>query len=340
MSFAEPRLAWLGLLAPLLLLAAAWAWRRRLRDAEGWTSRGLWDRLMPGYGALRIAGTVLLLALSVLGTALALSRPRWGVVEQEVERRGVDVVLVLDTSLSMSATDVKPDRVTVAKLLLRKLVGDLAGHRLGLVQNEGDGEVLAPLTLDRAVIDLLLDSVTPASLPTPGTRLSRGLARALDLFSDEEEGASRVMVVVSDGEDHGEDWEPQLRRLKEAGVVVHAMGVGTADGSLLPLPGSADGFKLDEAGKPVLSRLDPEILERLTETTGGTLVLAERAGAAVAPITDAVAKLEARSLGTETVRQQQERFQWFVGAAAAALAVALVVSPFRRPARRRRGVVP
>lgn len=338
MSFAEPRLVWLCLLALLLALVAGWAWRRRLRAAEGWASRGLWDRLLPGYGVARIAGGVLLLALAVAGTALALSRPRWGMVEEEVERRGVDVVLVLDSSLSMSATDVRPDRLTVGKLLLRDLVSELAGHRLGLVQSEGDGEVLAPLTLDRAVIDLLLDSVTPASLPTPGTRLSRGLARALDLFPDEQ-GASRVMVVVSDGEDHGEDWQAQLRRLGDAGVVVHAIAVGTAEGSLLPLAGAAGGFKLDEAGRPVLSRLEPELLERLTGETGGVLVTAGRAGTPVRPIAEAVAHLEARSLGTEIVRQQQERFQWFVGGAAAALALALATSPFRPASRRSPRVV-
>ena len=238
------------------------------------------------------------------------------------------MILAIDTSLSMSATDVGPDRLTVGKLLLRQLVDQLAGHRLGLVQNEGESEVLAPLTLDRAVVDLLLDSVTPASLPTPGTRLARGLARALDLFPAEQ-GARRVLVVVSDGEDHGEDWQEQLRRLEQAEVVVHAIAVGTTEGSLLPLHGETGGFKLDERGQPVMSQLQPEILETLTDETGGVLVRAERAGTPVQPIVEAVSRLEARSLGTERVRQQQERFQWFLGGAVAALALALGVSPFR-----------
>jgi Ca-activated chloride channel family protein len=328
MSLAEPNLAWLALLAPVLAALAAWAWRRRLRAAEGWASRGLWDRLLPGYQPLRLVASVGLVALAALATALGLARPRWGVVEQEVERKGVDVVLVLDSSLSMSATDVAPDRLTVAKMLLRELVGELAGHRLALVQSEGEGEVLAPLTLDRAVIDLLLDSVTPSSLPTPGSRLSRGLARALDLYPADG-GARRVMIVVSDGETHGEDTNSQLRRLGDAEVVVHAIAVGTAKGSLLPMPGAPGGYKLDESGQPVTSRLEPETLERLVGGTDGVLVRADKAGTPVTPIVEAVARLEARSLGTETVRQQQERFQWFLGAAVAALLLALALSPFR-----------
>ena len=332
MSFADPRLAWLVLLAPLAALAAGWIWRRRLRAAAAWASRGLWDRLLPGYRPLRLALLVALLAVAVAATALALARPRWGVQEERVERRGVDVVLVIDTSLSMAAPDVRPDRLTAAKLLGRQLVASLAGHRIGLVQTEGEGEVLAPLTLDRAVVDLFLDSLTPASLPTPGTRLSHGLGRALLLFPPER-GAQRVVIVLSDGEDHGEDWDAALRLIHESGVVVHTIGVGTPPGALLPLPGegaAGAGYKLDEEGRPVLSRIHPELLRRVARETGGVYVEAGRAATSVAPIVDAVSRLATRSLGTETVRQQQERFQWCLGVAVAALLLALATSPFAR----------
>jgi Ca-activated chloride channel family protein len=161
----------------------------------------------------------------------------------------------------MAAPDLRPDRLTVAKLLARQLVSSLAGHRLGLVQTEGQGEVLAPLTLDRSVVDLFLDSLTPASLPTPGTRLSQGLGRALLLFPPQE-GSRRVVVVISDGEDHGEDWDAAVPLLQRSGVIVHAIGVGTRAGSLLPLPaagGVGAGYKLDQDGH----RRDLAILQNL-----------------------------------------------------------------------------
>jgi Ca-activated chloride channel family protein len=327
MSVADPRLLWLALLAPLFATLAGWAWRRQLGALARWASRGLWDRLLPGYRPRRLVGHVALVALAVLGVTLALARPRWGSTTEEVERRGVDVVLVLDSSLSMSASDVLPDRLTEGKLLARQLVSRLAGHRLALVQSEGEGEVLAPLTLDRAVIDLLLDSVTAASLPTPGTRLATGVARALELFPAEE-GAQRVLVMISDGEDHGEEWPALLRQLEEARVVVHAIAVGTRQGSLLPLPGSERGYKLDEHGEPVVSRVEPAALARLVRATGGELVLAERAGVSPQAIVAAVGKLEGRSLGREQVQRRQERFQWFLAPAALALALALLFPPF------------
>ena len=326
-TLGEPRLLWLALLAPLAAVLAGWLWRRQLAALAGWASRGLWTRLMPGYRPARLALHVGLLAVAVLGVALALARPRWGQGDELVERRGVDVVLVMDSSLSMSAADVTPDRLTVARLLARGLVERLAGHRLGLVQSEGEGEVLAPLTLDRAVIDLLLDSIVPASLPTPGTRLARGIDRALDLFPAGG-GAQRVLIVITDGEDFGEDWSALRRKLQEAEVVVHAVAVGTPRGALLPLPGSEAGYKLDEHGQPVVSRVRTEELSRLAAQSGGELVTAERAGTSIEPIAAAVARLEARSLGSEQVRQQKERFQWLLAPAALALLLALAWRPF------------
>lgn len=344
LTLGEPRLLWLALLAPLLALLAGWLWRRQLAALAAWASRGLWTRLMPGYRPARLALHVGLLAVAVLGVALALARPRWGQGDEVVERRGVDVVLVMDSSLSMSAADVTPDRLTVARLLARGLVERLAGNRLGLVQSEGEGEVLAPLTLDRSVIDLLLDSIVPASLPTPGTRLARGIERALELFPAGG-GAQRVLVVLTDGEDFGEDWSALRRKLQDGEVVVHAVAVGTPRGARLPLPGTEAGYKLDEHGQPVVSRVRTEELARLAAQTGGELVTAERAGTSIEPIATAVARLEARSLGSEQVRQQKERFQWLLAPAALALLLALVWRPFgsaerpmehvvTRPARR------
>ena len=202
MSFAEPRLLWLLLLAPVAAALAAWLWKRRLTAGAAWASRGLWDRLLPTYARGRIAFSIATLALSLLGLSLALARPRWGGGEQTVERKGVDVVFLVDSSLSMAAQDVKPSRLFVGKALIRRMAQGMPGNRVGLVQMEGTGMVLSPLTLDGAVLDLLLDTVDPGSLPTPGTEIAPGLDAAIRLFGEGSE-KHRVLVMVSDGEDHG-----------------------------------------------------------------------------------------------------------------------------------------
>jgi Ca-activated chloride channel family protein len=330
MSFATPRLLWLALLAPAAVVLAAALWRRRLAADAAWASRGLWDRLLPAYRPVRLAASVGLLGLTVLGSALALARPRWGGSQERVERRGVDVVFVLDSSLSMAAPDVAPSRLFIAKALVRRMAEAMPGNRVALVQTEGEGMMLTPLTLDGAVLDLLLDTVEAGSLPRPGTELTRGLDRALSLFGPQSR-KHRALVILSDGEDWGGGLDAAAARLKEEGVVVYAFGVGTPQGTTLPLPGGE--LKRDERGNVVVTRLHEETLEGLARATGGEYLRVASAAADPAGILAAIDRLEKRTIENEMIATSEERFQWPLGLAAIALALHLALGPF---ARRRR----
>jgi Ca-activated chloride channel family protein len=327
MSFAAPRLAWLVLLAPLAVALAALLWRRRLAADAAWAARALWDRLLPTYRPARLAVSVVLLGLAVLGAALALARPRWGGSTEKVERRGVDVVFLLDSSLSMAAPDVVPSRLFVAKSLVRRMVQAMPGNRVALVQTEGEGLMLTPLTLDGAVLDLLLDTVEPGSLPRPGTELASGIDTALRLFGHETR-KHRALVILSDGEDFGGGLESAAARLKDEGVVVFTFGIGTPQGSTLPLPG--DQLKRDAQGEVVVSRLHEEGLEPIARSTGGDYLRVTSAAADPAPIVSAIDRLEKRTVESEMVSTTEERFQWPLGLAAAALALYLAIGPFGR----------
>lgn len=327
MSFAAPDLVWLALLGPLAAAAAAFLWRRRLAADAAWASRALWDRLLAAYRPRRLAFSIVALALAVAGTAVALARPRWGESEEKVERKGVDIVFLLDSSLSMSAQDVAPSRLYVAKALVRRLAEALPGNRVALVQAEGSGVVLAPLTVDGAVLDLLLDTVEPGSLPTPGTELAPALDTALNLFG-EETGKHRALVILSDGEDHGGGLDAETQRLRDAGVVVHAFGIGTPQGAYLPLPGGHGEVKRDDDGNPVLSRLQEENLEGLARATGGLYLRATSAAADPGPVAARISRMEGRTLESESLNTREERFQWPLAAAVAALLSYLAVTPF------------
>ena len=327
MSFARPWLVWLVLLGPLAALAGAWLWRRQLAALERWAGRSLWPRLALDFGPRRLALSLGLLALAVAAAAAALAQPRWGTIEENVERRGVDVVFVLDSSLSMAARDVQPSRLDVARHHVRELARRLPGHRVALVQVEGTGVVLAPLTIDAAVIDLLLDAVAPASLPTPGTRLESAFEAALELFP-EGDGKHRVMVLVSDGEDQEGGLEALIGRTREMGVVVHALGVGSPEGGPIPLA-DGDDYKLDAGGRVVVTRLDEELLERVTRETGGTNLRAAALGTKLAPIVEAVDSMEKRSLEGQVLATRAERFQWPLAAGVLALLLHLCARPLR-----------
>jgi Ca-activated chloride channel family protein len=336
MDWANPQWLWLLAAVPAAMLVVAMCWRRRLVATAAWAARGLWDRLMPTFVRRRLWWSGALFGLCLAGTSLALAGPRWGQTEQLVERRGVDIVFVLDTSLSMAATDVPPNRLFVGQSLIRGMSRELPGHRLALVQAEGDGVVMVPLTADSAVVDLLLDAVLPGSLPTPGTDLLPSMRRAFELFPKDED-KHKVIVVVSDGENHGRGLEDLADELKDAGVTVHCLGVGTLEGKPLEIPDYEGGhetqYKRDQDDNVVVSRLQERNLEMLARSTGGVYLRAGGAGTDVEPIVQRIHSMESHSFGSETVNVLEERFQWPLALAIVALVLHLLVAPFRAPVR-------
>lgn len=340
MSFARPALLALLVAAPVAALAVALLAAARARAEAAWSGRALIDRLRSG-GAPRppwVAATAI--ALAVAGLALALAQPRWGTAVRTVERKGVDVVFVLDTSLSMAAADVAPSRFWLAGSLVRRIAAALPGERVGLVGAEGVGVVLSPLTVDVAVLDLLLDAAEPGTLPVPGTRLSPALDRALSLFPPGGR-SHRAVVLISDGEDHGEELDEVLAALDREGVVVHAIGVGTAHGAPIPLPGRPGEVKRDRAGRVVVTRLESAPLRRIAEATGGFYLEASDASAEPRAIVAAIDEMPARLHEAAAIETLEERFQWPLAAAAAALAGHLAFGRrTRRPLASRTGAPP
>lgn len=327
MNLARADLLWLLALAPVVALVAGWLWRRRQSALAAWAARSLWKRLALDVSRRRIAASVAGLALAVLALAFALAEPRWGTVEERVEREGVDIVFVLDSSLSMAADDVQPNRMAVGRNLVRRLTHRLPGHRVALVQAEGDGLVLAPLTVDSAVMDLLLDTILPGSLPTPGTLIKPALERAVTLFPPDNT-KHRAIVLVSDGEDHGGETDAWLQLLEESGAKVFALGVGSPQGSPIRLPGS-DDYKQDKDGRVVVSKLNEELLERLARETDGIYLRAPNLGADIDPIVEAINRMEGRSIDGEILSTLAQRFQWPLGAGALALLLHLGIAPLR-----------
>lgn len=331
LALGEPGLLWLLLLVPVTAALAGGLWRRRVHASAAWAARGLWSRLWPTFGRGRLVGSVALLTLAVAGTALALVRPRWGLAEEEVERRGADVVFVLDSSLSMGARDLSPSRLFTAETLVRRLVEEMPENRVALVQMEGTAEVLSPLTHDSSVIELMLDAVEPGSLDRPGTLLDPALATATQLFLPGGE-THRVVILVSDGEHHGEDLTNLTERLVDAQVVIHTLGVATLEGAPVPVPGpegTRASYKRDEDGETVISRLGEGLLESLARATGGVYLRVDGPAADLAPVVQRIRDLEDGSVGREQVEVRQEQFQWPLALAVAALFVHLSLGAFR-----------
>lgn len=335
MSWGAPERIALVALAPLVALAGWWWWRRATTALAGWASRAQWPRLGVDASAGRLAVRLLLLVVAVSTMVVAVAQPRWGRSEHTVERVGVDAVVILDSSASMSVADVKPSRLEVGRALLDRITRRLEGNRVAVLQMEGTVRALTPMTADMEGARLTLDTVRVNSLERPGTDLGVALERAADVFLPDEE-RHRAVLVVTDGEDHGQRLEKAQQRLLEQGVHIHVLAIGTPEGGPIPVPGAGSGvYKQDGEGQVIVSRTAVDRLRQLAESTGGAFVAVERAGADIEPIVDAILGLEARALGEETVVQQRERFQIPLFTAVLALAAMPLVQPLRPPRARR-----
>jgi Ca-activated chloride channel family protein len=333
--FASP--AWLLALLALPVAAGLEAWLTRGdRDRlAGLVARPLWARVVRRPAERWRFARLALLLLGTAGVVVALARPQWGIVREKVEREGVDVVLVLDTSGSMATEDVPPSRFFLARQALLQLVTRLEGDRFALVAFEGEAYPLVPLTLDADALGLFLETVEPGIVPAPGTSLGVGLAKGLEAFVDEER-RNKVMVLVSDGEDLEGDVEEAVRRAKEKGVVVHAVGVGTEGGQPVPeigADGRVTGYKREADGRPVVSRLNMATLEAVARGTGGRAFRITPADTSLSALAAAIEGMEQKTLAREYSNRRKERFQVPLAIGLASLAVGLLVPlpPVRLP---------
>jgi Ca-activated chloride channel family protein len=309
--FDSPR--WLFALLALPLVAGAEIWltgRDRDRLAR-LVARPLWGRVVrrphERWRWIRLA----LLLAGAAGVIVALARPQWGIVREKIEREGVDVVLALDTSGSMATPDVAPNRFFLARQALLQLMARLEGDRFALIAFEGEAYPLAPLTLDADAVGLFLETVEPGIVPAPGTSLGVGLAKGLDAFVDEER-RNKVLVLVSDGENLEGDVAEAIERAKEAGIIVHTVGVGTEAGQPVPefdKEGRPRGYKRDAEGNPVVSRLNTGTLEAMAHGTGGRMFRLTPADTSLGALASVIEGMERKALAREWSYRRRERYQ-------------------------------
>jgi Ca-activated chloride channel family protein len=336
MIFTTPTWLWALMALPIMAALEAWLVSRDGNRTARFVSRPLWTRIVRTTDR---RWRVVRLGFWLVGTAgivLALARPQWGIVREKIEREGVDVVLILDTSGSMATEDVAPNRFFLARQALLSLVQRLSGDRFALVAFEGEAYPLVPLTLDADAVGLFLDTIEPGAVPAPGTSLGVGLSRGLATFVDKER-RHKVMVLVSDGEDLEGDIDAAVKEAKKAGVVVHTVGVGTQRGQPVPdfdREGRRAGFKHHPDGSVVISRLDMAALERIARGTGGSVFRVTHSDTSLLDLAATIDRMARKTMAREYSYRKKERFQWPLAVGLSAMSLALL---FPLPWRRRPG---
>ena len=333
MSFGEPRFLLLLIAVPLAGLALAALWRWRSRAEATYAGRAALEALNPGRSPARRALKVGLLLAALAFLALAAARPQIGSREVPLERRGVDLMIVLDVSESMEAADVAPSRRERARQEIEALIDRLQGDRVGLVLVSGSAFLRSPVTSDLGVIEQIVASTSQERLLLQaGTALAGGIDVAAEALSGSE-AATRIILVVSDGEDHEDRALEAARAANREGLLVYAAGVGTTSGGTIPQVDPTTGAaqpKVDPAtGAPVVTRLNDALLRGVAAAGGGRYVALEGSGAPLAALAGEFARLESTVFATGTEQQPEERFQWFVAAAGLLLALELLLSDTR-----------
>jgi Ca-activated chloride channel homolog len=331
-TFPEPR--WLLALAivPVLLLLEVAAARRARRGL----ARLIGERPDSVLRAQVLAGSRRAGALLRLGAATALivgaAGPEWG---REVVRRassGSDVVLVLDASASMDARDVAPSRLEEARREALAALDRLEGSRVGVVAFAGDASRLCPLTLDRSAARLTLESLSSASVSSPGTDLGRALRLAARVIPPGRRD-EQAIVLWTDGEDLERGARAALDEIAASGVRIFAVGVGTPAGGEVPVlddQGRAVDVKREPGGGPVVSRLDESLLRTVARRTRGGYFAASRPGGELPRLLAALGALARSARGTRLSERPVARFRWF-----AAIAILLLTLDQLRARRRR-----
>jgi Ca-activated chloride channel family protein len=304
----------LGLVLVLgLALFYVWARRQRARALAEFVAAVLQPIVTPDVDPRRRTLRAALLVTAAALMVLALAGPMWGFRWEQVRRQGIDLVIALDTSRSMLATDVKPDRLARAKLAVRDLVDEARGDRLALVPFAGTAFLQCPLTLDTGAFLQSLDAVEVGIIPRGGTALAAAIDTSLDAFEGRE-ASHQAIVLITDGESHEGDLDAAIGRAKERGVRIFTVGIGTPEGELIP--GEKGGFFKDRKGQVVKSRLDRDTLERIAVDTGGVYLQAAGAGLGLSELyRDHIATLDKRELESTLERRFELRYQLPLGLA-------------------------
>ena len=336
--FDYPWLLSLAVVLPVLVIVLLrYNHRRRAARLARLGTPDVVSRLVPP-NALRPPGWhVARLATAALGVGIAVAGPRWGAERNVVRTSGIDMVLALDASLSMLATDERPNRLERMKQEVRRLIDQSRGDRTGLIAFAGRSYILTPMTVDGGALSLFLDNLDPSVVGQAGSSLARAIRQGSDLLMLSNSGADKALVVMSDGEafEPVEDVTAEAKHAGDQGIALVTVGFGTTQGATIPVknPDGTTTQKRDEGGQTVVTHYTPDLLRAAAEAAHGTFIDASRTDKA-ALVKSALARLRTKAHATISGESRTPRYQLFLLPAVLLILLDTLLS--ERRGRRRR----
>ena len=316
--------------APALIIWLYWIFNSKNKMLLSTVDKTLRERLLIKIDKKRLLQKDRFLYFSMLILIFSASGPQIGTRLAPLDRKGIDLVFAIDVSTSMNAEDVKPSRLEKAKFEISQMIHQLKGDRISLIVFAGSSHMYLPLTTDYEAARLFLDQIDTNMIPTQGTALSSALQTGLSAFT-EDESKYKVLVLVTDGEDHEGQAIDLASKASDRGMIIHTVGVGTESGSLIPVIGQNGirDYKRDNTGRLVTSILNENILNEIANAGNGTYVRFDNKPANFRSIMNAIDSMEKRSLKSHIYSEYEDRFQSF-----AFISMGLMIAGMLLPTRK------
>ena len=273
---------------------------------------------------------MLLVVFSLL--IIAFAKPQVGTKMTEVKQTGIDVYILLDVSRSMAAEDIKPNRLEKAKYQISNLIQKLRGDRIGLIVFSGEAYIQFPLTTDYSAANLFLSAVDFNSVPQPGTAIASAITLAVQAF--DSAATDKAIIIITDGEDHEGDIDDAIEKATKREIKIYTIGLGSPDG--LPIPiydnrGNQVGFKKDNSGETVLTKLNESILKEIADKGNGKYYRGNNYEDYLDKIYSDLSALEQAEFGVKKVTDYEDRFYYFLIPAVLLLIIELFITDIRSP---------
>lgn len=307
---------WTLLIIPAIvvffLLLILWKKQTQKKFAD----KALLKRLSPNQSVFKSVLKIIVLSLAFASLAIALVNPKIGTKLETVKREGVDIVFAIDVSKSMLAEDIKPNRLEKSKQLVSQIINNLGSDRVGIIAYAGKAFPQLPITTDYSAAKLFLQNMNTDMLSSQGTAINEAILLAKTYYDDDEQ-TNRVLVIISDGEDHSEAAVQVAEQASQEGIKIFTIGVGETKGGPIPLKrnGIVTGYKKDSQGETVITRLDETTLKNIAAQANGQYIQGRTTDKVVNQMKDILNKMDKTEFEAKQIADFKDQFQWFLGLA-------------------------
>lgn len=301
---------------PIVLLAffLLYFWKRKTQ--KQFAEQVAMLKLSPAYSNFKSVTKFLVFIVALILLIIAIVNPRIGTQKEEVKREGVDVVFALDVSKSMLAEDIAPNRLEKSKQLVSQLLNALGGDRVGIIGYAGAAFPQLPITTDYNAARMFLNSMNTDIVSSQGTAISEAIELSKSYY-DEENQTSRVLIIISDGEDHQGNIETAINEASELGIKVITIGIGSPSGGPIPIKrnGILQEYFRDSNGERVITKMDDEVLKQIAQSTGGLFLYGDSTSEVVKEVKEYLNKLDKEEFETMQFSAFKSQYQWFLAGA-------------------------